>query len=625
VASQPEVVPDPNQHIREYLTYFVCFPQPPRYAVMLSGKWGAGKTHQAKKILDEIFSKNNGSTKKPYVWVSLFGLKTPQEIDDAMVAALYPWTENNGVKIASSIGKAVLRHAKIELPELKSSVLISRMSAEVFVFDDLERCGMSVTDAFGYINQLIERDGCKVIVLANQDEIKYKDEYKRGKEKLIGKTLQIEPDFAAAFAEFLGTINDSETKEFFRQSYAELREVYNQSMLKNLRILQQTMWDFERVYKAISHTHRANGNAMRHLLRLFFVLCFEYKAGTFGPEDLEERTKRSFADALSHSRNISPFSHVNAKYPGLYIYDSILPDEVVFDILFKGIVAGGAVASALNASSWFISADEPSWRTLWYSIERSDDVVEQAAVTMIEEFHSRHYKATGEILHLFGQMLFLADRGFPGRDRAKTLLDCKSYVDDLKTQGELEVLHEGSFDDIRHGSYGGLGFSQSETPEFRELQAYIAEQRRVAETNGYPDQAKRLIELMGIDPSSFVRQVTFHADGHAPFANRPVFATSDPNEFAEVAVALESMAFRDVLLGLSARYDTGKLGKSRELHAELNWVEGLQSALLSRAALMGPFAQHRISKNVEWNLGKVLGELRESGPRQAADSDETTG
>jgi hypothetical protein len=212
MASSPDARADPNRHVREFLDYYINFKQAPRYAVMLSGKWGAGKTHQAKVVLDSLLPDNANSShtlhsikkrwdwfrgreqelvNKHYVIVSLYGLKSPQEIDDAMFAALYPWTDNDGVRIAASVGKAISRHLKFEPPSLKTSDLVSRMSTDIFVFDDLERCGMKVTEAFGYINQLVERDGCKVIILANEDEIADKDSYRIGKEKLIGKTLSV--------------------------------------------------------------------------------------------------------------------------------------------------------------------------------------------------------------------------------------------------------------------------------------------------------------------------------------------------------------------------------------------------------------------------------------------------
>jgi hypothetical protein len=602
--------PEPNQHVRAHLTYYIGFQQPPRYAVMLSGKWGAGKTHQVKKILDELFPKTDISTKRPYVLVSLYGLKTPQEIDDAMVAAIYPWTEHGGVRIASAVGKAFLKHAKIDLPELKSSDFINRMSADIFVFDDLERCRMPVIDAFGYINQLVERDGCKVIILANEDEIKDQDKYFNGKEKIIGKTLEVEPDFDAAFDDFLKRIDDNNTNNLFDKLKSKIQEIYNQSSLKNLRILQQTMWDFERVYKVVDQRHRSNVPAMEHLLRLFFALCFEYKSGALTPDILRARTKQSLFDSMSTEKAPSPFARATAKYPGLYIYDSILSDDVVADIFIRGLVNADAVASALDASSWFIPVNEPSWHTIWRSNERPDADVRAAATTMISEFNARHYKITGEFLHLFGQMLFLADIGFSGRDRASTLADCKAYVDDIRLKGALESPTEAYLDDIRNGSYGGLGFSQNDTTEFRELWGYVQEQRAAAEIDRYPNIAQQLLDLMKTDPSDFVRQITYIKDGAAPFAHRPVLASADPNDFADVLISLEPMAFREVLLGLSSRYDMAKLAKGRELSGEREWAEALEASLLNKAAKLEPFARDRISKTVEWTLGKDLKEFR---------------
>lgn len=617
MTAQPNEPADPNAHVRDYLAYYIGFKQPPRYAVMLSGRWGAGKTHQVKKILNDLLPPASGPIKKQYVLVSLYGLKSPQEIDDAMVAALYPWTDNDGVRIATSVGKAILKHAKIELPALKSADLLNRMSADVFVFDDLERCRMPVTDAFGYINQLVERDGCKVIVLANQDEIKDQSEYRNGKEKLIGKTLEVEPDFDEAFSEFWGKIEDRESHDFITGAAETIEAVYDQSNLKNLRILQQTMWDFERLYKNISSRHKANVDAMNHLIRLFFVLCFEYKSGGIDTKDVENRTSRSMF-STSGSDSPSPLSKAGAKYAGLYLYDTILSDHVVADILVRGLVDPIAIGAALDASSWFAAANEPSWRTVWYSLERPDADVEEAAKVMMGEFDARRYTVTGAMLHLFGQMLFLADIGFSGRTRSETVQDCKNYVDDLRKRGDLEAPREAFLESVRHGSYGGLGFSQNGTEEFRELWAYVNQQRSEAEKDGYRDEASELIELMRKDCDAFVRQITYHRGGSAPFADRPVFAAISPEIFAEALIGLDPSAFREALLGLSARYDMGKLSAGRELAEERGWVEMLDRELVAQAAKFGPFKRERISKNVEWILTKVLVDLREAESEQAA-------
>jgi KAP family P-loop domain len=621
----------PNAHVEEYLAYYANFTVPPRFAVLLAGKWGSGKTYQVNRILEGLMSQKRTESKqsswlpsplvkepkKRFVLVSLYGLKSHQEIDEAMVAALYPWSNNDGYRIAASVGKAFLKHAKYELPKLKPADLFSKMSAEIFVFDDLERCNMKITDALGYMNQLVERDGCKVVILANEDEIRKGSqgpEYETGKEKLIGKTLEVEPDFDAAFFAFLNEIDDTDTRGFLSKLKPEIYSLYDQSELKNLRILQQTMWDFERVYKVIGQSYRDNHDAMHHLLRLFFVLCFEYKAGRLSKDDLQGRTSRSMVDIIRSEETPSPLRQAGEKYSGFYIYDSILSDEACAAILIRGIVEEHTITSSLNNSSWFVSENEPSWVTLWRSIERADADVEAAAKTMLTEFDARHYKKTGEVLHLFGQMLFLADLGVSGLDRAQTVSSCKVYVDDLKSADELEPPQEAYLDDIRHGSYGGLGFAQAETEEFRELRTYISNQRVQAEEDRYADQASNLMELMKTDTSAFWSQIAYHRDGSAQYANRPVLSQIDAETFANNMLTLEPPAFRDVCLGLDARYDMAKLAKGRELELERDWAEALQKALLDRAKTMGPFAQNRIAKNVEWTFGKRLSELSQPEP-----------
>jgi hypothetical protein len=583
---------------------------------MLSGKWGIGKTYQVREIVGQLLSISADPAKKRYVLVSLYGLKTPQEIDDAMIAALYPWSSGDGFKIAASVGKAILKHAKIELPQLASADLINRMSADVFIFDDLERCRMPITDALGYINQFVERDGCKVIVLANEEELSDNEEYKKGKEKLIGKTLIVESDFDAAFSAFITSINDAATHKLFADEKSEIREIYDQSKLQNLRILQQTMWDFERVYRAIDAEQRSNKAAMRHLIKIFFALSFEYKAGFLSLHHLESRTTRSLIDSMRNDDNPSILSLIGKKYIGLYVFDAMLNDQVTTDVIARGIVDSDALTRSLSESSWYASTNEPSWRTVWHASERPDADVEAAANLMLQEFKERHYTRTGEILHLFGQMLWLSDIGFSGRDRSQTMSDCQAYVDDLRKSDNLEPPADAQSDDIRHGSFAGLGFSQNDTPEFRAIWSYISQERAAVEVDRYAGQAISLINLMAEDASAFVRQITYYRDGSAPFAHKPVFSACDPEELAERMLELAPMDLRQVLLGLSSRYDMAAL--TRQLSAERPWAERLETALLEKAQALGPVTRDRISKNVRWTLGKELEELRTAEAEQLA-------
>lgn len=600
----PENSPtNPNSHVKQYLEYYLGFKRAPQYAVLLSAPWGAGKTFQVRKIVSEIVGDGG------YILVSLNGLATQKDVDDALVAAMYPWSATKGARIGAAVGKAILKHAKIELPKIESTDLVGKASNSVYVFDDLERCQLPIRESLGYINQFVERDGCKVIILANEQQISDVEQYKLGKEKLVGKTLSVKDDFDGAFTHFLTTIDNQLSSTMFFNLKEPIKLVYDQSTLQNLRILQQTMWDYERLYRELENRHHMNKDAMRHLLMLFFALSFELKAGRIANDDLLDRAHRALIGSLGTDKQRGPFAEANSRYPGILLYDRILPDQLFYDVLVLGIVDPHALRAGLDASSWFIRGIEPSWRAVWHSFERNDDETRAAIGQMRKDFEARQFVSTGETLHLFGQMLRLASIGAIEWSIQETTNQCKRYVDDLRAGNKLEPLTPDAREEIRFGSYDGLGFSQNDTPEFGELWKYLSEQRSAAAVDSYPAKAEKLLELMNVTPRQFVQEIAFGGDQAAAFARIPVLAAIDPQDFAKALVELPALAFREVLLGMSARYDGARF--EYELSAERTWAEAVEAALLDLAAIGDAVFKARISSTVRWTLSKELDRYRD--------------
>ncbi len=170
------------------------------------------------------------------------------------------------------VAKVGLKYLKVEPGDWNIKEFLNKFRAKVYIFDDLERCEAAINKVLGYINQFVEHGGAKVIVLANEKEIGPNEDYARRREKLIGKTLQVNSVFDDAFAHFASNIDNKGARAFIEASTTDIATIYTQSNLNNLRILQQTMWDFERFYAVLSSEHQANKEAMTTLLRLIFVL-----------------------------------------------------------------------------------------------------------------------------------------------------------------------------------------------------------------------------------------------------------------------------------------------------------------------------------------------------------------
>jgi hypothetical protein len=137
--------------------------------------------------------------------------------------------------------------------------------------------------------------------------------------------------------------------------------------------------------------------------------------------------------------NPTRLSIANSRYAAVELYDSILPDNVLVDVLVRGMVDPAQIREAVNASAWFVTGDEAAWRTVWHAFERNDEDVAKAAKKLAKDFHDRAYSRSGEVLHVFGEMLWLAEIDASEWSTERTVTACRTYVDDLRKDGRLSA------------------------------------------------------------------------------------------------------------------------------------------------------------------------------------------
>jgi GTPase SAR1 family protein len=134
---------DKNQHVKDYLSYYILLPHSPHYAVMINGPWGVGKTYLIKEFLRQHF----GQDKKD-VYVSLYGLATIDEIDAALFHAIYPALGWKVTRLGARVGKTLLKHIGFD-SDFKIGEVINKFNADLFVFDDFERCEAPINKVLG--------------------------------------------------------------------------------------------------------------------------------------------------------------------------------------------------------------------------------------------------------------------------------------------------------------------------------------------------------------------------------------------------------------------------------------------------------------------------------------------
>jgi hypothetical protein len=589
-----------NSHVKDYLAYYTALPHSPHHAVMINGPWGIGKTWFVKTFLRQHVGQD-----KKCIYISLYGLATIDEIDAALFQAIYPALGWKVTKLGAHVGKTFLRRIGLN-PDFKAGEPINSFDADLYVFDDLERCEAPINKVLGYINQFVEHDGSKVIIVANENEIADRDDYLRRREKLIGKTLEIQSAFDEAFIHFVASISDRKTRVLFEEKASDITSVYQQSELNNLRILQQTIWDVERLFRVLTDVHRKNDEAMSVLLRLLFVLSFELKAGRITSGDLGSRmTRRVAALTKRDDEKSTSLAKAAQRYPEIDLNNSIVSDELLIDVLVKGIIEEGAIRSCLDQSRYFVTtAVEPAWRTVWHWFERTDSEFTVARDKMERQFAAREFSVIGELLHVLGLRLFLAGIGALKKTRRDIVHEGKRYIDELFASRRVEVPLPDDADETYREGYGGLGIQESGTPEYLELLAYLRRKSRQAAEAAYPEKGLALLKEMASDPPLYFRRLCRTNSKDNLYPDIPILASINPDLFVSSLLKQHPVHQRIILMAFKSRYGHG--GLARELAPERRWLTTVRDKLAKEADALPPIGRYRLLNDIETSIEPVL-------------------
>ncbi|MCQ1573476.1 KAP family NTPase [Neorhizobium galegae] len=327
-----------NSHIFDYLRYYKELNQPPRYAVMITGPWGCGKTHLIKDFLTETIAPNQKNRATPdFLYISLYGISSREQIDEAILRALYPVLNSRSANIGRKFGRGILRFLRFEV-NVDAWDLLDKYTPRMYFFDDLERASIDPEACLGYINEFVEHGDCKVIIACNYSEIKNKDSFDRTLEKVVGKTLEVKPSTSQALNVFIAEFNEDSSKKLLSSAAGELRSIYDLSGLYNLRILRQSIHDCLRLLQAIDEGVLPDINLRRRMVLEFFALSLEVKAGRLAEVDLIERDSLRSAHRLDLSGSVRTprLEAADERYIGLDFHETVLDEKLLAEFLFRG-------------------------------------------------------------------------------------------------------------------------------------------------------------------------------------------------------------------------------------------------------------------------------------------------
>ena len=309
------------------------------YAIMINGEWGSGKTHfWNNKIKKKIESMQLNGRRYTTIYMSLYGISNLEEISkkifiettqlmdknlrkymDANEQTTIPGYAKTGIDMANFFG-VTQTGDKVDYEEFFST------DDKVLCFDDLERANVDVIDILGYINNFVEHDHIKTIIICNEKELSTKlkssniemktfiatylldkqdelnktdkpmvekiqdkiehvfdkaNDYERIKEKLIGETFEYAPKFDYIINGILMRYeNNPDLIRFLRENTGLIISTFNKSGTRNLRILKHALNDFMKIYEMVNKSYPNTSHRVMQTMLIFTIaVSFEIKAG----------------------------------------------------------------------------------------------------------------------------------------------------------------------------------------------------------------------------------------------------------------------------------------------------------------------------------------------------------
>ncbi|WP_338036631.1 P-loop NTPase fold protein [Arvimicrobium flavum] len=598
-ADKPFAHAGPDTALANYLRYYSTLGTP-GYAVLVTGPWGVGKTHQVKEIIPEA----------ERYFVSLYGLDSVNSIHDAVLAACLP-SLNAGeyVSTLGEVGKAM--GDKYALAGFANSVwnafLRQRLKPDrTIIFDDLERSPLWATqtsELLGAINHYVEHRGFRVVVICHDERIA--DELAELKEKTFGHTVQAAPQTAAAFDAFLADLPSQTTRTFVTERRSLIEEIWAQSGQSSLRILKHVINDIARLSATFDPRHLANQDAIDHVLRFFCALDIEVRAGSLNRDLLTGRMERYVSERMNRDapEEETPFSAIVSRYASSDLTGKILSDEIVEATLIEGRFDAEFITAWLDQTPYFIKAsDAAPWLIVMKLDELDDDILNEGIVRMQRQFDERSVTNMGEFLHIAALRLMMAEQNVSGRSMEEETSLSLKYIDDLLSDGRLPA-KSLEYDPLERlfNAYGGYGYwvTDAARPHFDTICKYVDRARHLALEATYPDQATEVLRQLKEDPSSIFQTISPTNYGTNTLAHIPILAQIPPKSFVDAWIGGPRNGWRQTTMALDNRYEHGQL--DRHLRDERPWLIELEremDARIDAAAGLDAFRLKRIKPKI---------------------------
>jgi hypothetical protein len=527
------------------------------YAIIINGDYGIGKTHYIK---NQLFPKTsqlevpNSEKNETYIpiLVSLFGAKSIEDIQNQIFIELYPILKKRGIKIVAGLGNTVLKYLGSNLKELlsetgTSSESLTDYSKILICIDDIDRKSteLDLKEVFGFVNNLVENLNAKIILIANEDELRKeldndKDNYSLLREKVIGISVSFNTNVTPVFDEIIKDKYQKDNEVYFEFLTQQKKIIVNriEQNKDNLRNLLFFLEHFKIIFNQTneylnneSKFSSIKKDVITEILTFTLPIGIEYKMGKLNTSTFSQITtlyQGSYFD-ISRFLDDKKKEDIPKTYTDEY-KEKYLPDNnrqrLYFDSIFNYIIGKtsfniNVLITELNTIYKFEDNSIPDREKIlsklnyWDCIDLKHSEYRSLTSTLLEyvdkgEFSLEQYPTIFHYTTRFNNILNYNLEKLKGRFKRGILKGKKNYKD-------ISSLH--------------FHLSEDRTSEFYEdfkvITDYCIETNKSIRDNQQKKELTEIFDLFSSDFNSFLEKVE---ENNNEFMFTPLFTKFDFNK-----------------------------------------------------------------------------------------------
>ncbi|CAD0356304.1 P-loop NTPase fold protein [Xanthomonas hortorum] len=219
----------------------------PGYAMLIGGSWGVGKSFVWQRYSEKL-------QEITPITISAAGLQTAEDLERALFqASISDLGPKPMIELGSVVGRALQRVVKVDPDDIKLKADVTG-GRSVVCIDDIERFAGDFNVIFGFVVNLIDVNGVHCVLIADEERAdgRFKNEYGRYKERIVGKTIVLQSNIHDFCDQVIRGFANQQVREAMLGGAERIVALIEGAKLKNLRAVRFLLTEMEIVLRSLS-------------------------------------------------------------------------------------------------------------------------------------------------------------------------------------------------------------------------------------------------------------------------------------------------------------------------------------------------------------------------------------